>query len=277
MTVTGDAVPTVPADVVSPVRVDVVSPVRVDVVSPVPVDVPSPVLADAVWPAVPSGALVVVPVGSTEQHGPHLPLDTDTVVARAVARRAADALATWPYGPLLVAPAVAYGASGEHAGFPGTVSIGHAALRAVVVELTRSLALWAGRIVFVNGHGGNTATLDGALALLRSEGHDAAWTACEVPGGDAHAGRTETSLLLYLAPGRVRLDVAAAGDTRPLPVLLPELMARGVRAVSASGVLGDPAGATAEEGGRAMAALVSTTVRRNTAWTPDDRGRLTDR
>ncbi|MGW1617625.1 mycofactocin biosynthesis peptidyl-dipeptidase MftE [Streptomyces sp. NPDC002172] len=236
-----------------------------------------PVLADAVWPAVPSGALVLVPVGSTEQHGPHLPLDTDTVVARAVARRTADYLGDRPHGPPLVAPALDYGASGEHAGFPGTVSIGHEALRAVVVELTRSLSLWAGRIVFVNGHGGNTATLGGALAQLRTEGHDAVWTACEVPGGDPHAGRTETSLLLHLAPERVRLDAAVAGDIRPLPVLLPELMARGVRAVSASGVLGDPAGATAEEGGRAMAALVSATVRRITAWTPDDRGRLTER
>ncbi|WP_046731308.1 mycofactocin biosynthesis peptidyl-dipeptidase MftE [Streptomyces humi] len=235
------------------------------------------VLADAVWPAVPSGALVLVPVGSTEQHGPHLPLDTDTVVARAVACRAAATLGPLsPHGPALVAPAVAYGASGEHAGFPGTVSIGHEALRAVVVELTRSLSLWAGRIVFVNGHGGNTATLDGALALLRAEGHDAVWTACEAPDGDAHAGRTETSLLLHLEPERVRLDAAVTGDTRPLSVLLPELIARGVRAVSASGVLGDPAGATAGEGRRTMAAMVSTTVRRIHAWTPDARGRLTD-
>ncbi|MFG3293953.1 mycofactocin biosynthesis peptidyl-dipeptidase MftE [Streptomyces sp. NPDC048179] len=238
-----------------------------------------PVLADSVWPAVPSGALVLVPVGSTEQHGPHLPLDTDTVVACAVARRTADALAggtQGPHGPPLVAPAVAFGASGEHAGFPGTVSIGHEALHAVLVELTRSLSLWAGRILFVNGHGGNTATLDRALAQLRAEGHDAAWTACEVPGGDAHAGRTETSLLLHLAPGRVRLDAAVAGDTRPLAALLPELTARGVRAVSPSGVLGDPAGASAEEGRRATAAMVAAAVRRVTAWTPDTRGRLTD-
>ncbi|MEU6201683.1 mycofactocin biosynthesis peptidyl-dipeptidase MftE [Streptomyces sp. NPDC047061] len=242
----------------------------------VPGDAVPPLLADAVWPAVPSGALVLVPVGSTEQHGPHLPLDTDTVVARAVARRTADALATGPYGPPLVTPALAFGASGEHAGFPGTVSIGHEALRAVVVELARSLSLWASRIVFVNGHGGNTATLDGALALLRTEGHDAVWAGCEAPGGDAHAGRTETSLLLHLEPERVRLDAAVAGDTRPLPVLLPELTARGVRAVSASGVLGDPSGATAEEGRRTLAAMVSATLRGITAWTPDTHGRLTD-
>ncbi|WP_406444414.1 mycofactocin biosynthesis peptidyl-dipeptidase MftE [Streptomyces sp. NBC_00631] len=236
-------------------------------------DMPS-ALADAVWPAVPSGALVLVPVGSTEQHGPHLPLDTDTVVARAVARRAADALTTAAHAPPLVAPALAYGASGEHADFPGTVSIGHVALRAVVVELTRSLSLWAGRIVFVNGHGGNTATLDTALAQVRAEGHDACWTGCAVPDGDAHAGRTETSLLLHLDPGRVRLDAAVAGDSRPLAVLLPELMARGVRPVSPCGVLGDPAGSSADEGRRVLDAMVAATVRRISAWTVDGRGRL---
>ena len=229
-------------------------------------------LGDMVWPAVPSGALVLVPVGSTEQHGPHLPFDTDTAIAHAVARRAADALP----GPPLVAPSLAYGASGEHADFPGTVSIGHEALRAVLVELTRSLSLWAGRVVFVNGHGGNTATLDTALGLLRTEGHDVAWTGCGTPGGDAHAGRTETSLMLHLAPERVRLEAAVAGDTRPLAVLLPDLMARGVRAVSPSGVLGDPAGASAEEGRRALDGMVAATVRRITAWTVDCRGRLAE-
>ncbi|KKD07982.1 mycofactocin biosynthesis peptidyl-dipeptidase MftE [Streptomyces sp. WM6386] len=227
-------------------------------------------LGDSVWPAVPTGALVLVPVGSTEQHGPHLPFDTDTRVAHAVARRTADVLP----GPSLVAPPLAYGASGEHADFPGTVSMGHEALRAVLVELTRSLSLWAGRVVFVNGHGGNTAALDTALGLLRTEGHDVAWTGCGTPGGDAHAGRTETSLMLHLAPERVRLDAAVAGDTRPLTVLLPELVAHGVRAVSPSGVLGDPTGASAEEGCRVLDATVSTTVRRITAWAVDGRGRL---
>ncbi|MGY1502424.1 mycofactocin biosynthesis peptidyl-dipeptidase MftE [Streptomyces sp. QTS52] len=229
------------------------------------------ILADAVWPAVPPGALVLVPVGSTEQHGPHLPLDTDTVVARAVAQRTADALpGSW------VAPPVTYGASGEHAHFPGTVSIGHGALGAVVVELSRSLSLWAGRVVFVNGHGGNTATLDAALAQLRAEGHHVAWTGCETPGGDAHAGRTETSLMLRLDPERVRLDAAVAGDTRPLTDLLPDLVAHGVRAVSPTGVLGDPAGASAEEGRRTLDAMVSAAVRRIGAWTVDERGRLVD-
>jgi creatinine amidohydrolase len=234
-------------------------------------EAPATELAHTAWPFVPSDALVLLPIGSTEQHGPHLPLDTDSVIADAVAQRAATALPG-----TLVAPTLPYGASGEHAGFPGTVSIGHEALRTVLVEAVRSLALWAGRIVLVNGHGGNTATLDTALRLLRAEGHDVAWTGCAVPGGDAHAGRTETSVLLHLAPDQVRLDAAVAGDTRPLAVLLPDLMAHGVRAVSPSGVLGDPSGASAAEGLRAMDAMVSAVVRRITAWTVDDRGRLTD-
>lgn len=241
-------------------------------------EIPSPCgdLASTVWPDVPSDALVLVPVGSIEQHGPHLPLDTDSVIARAVAQRAADALPAGPGGPPLVAPTMVYGASGEHAGFPGTVSIGHEALRAVIVEMVRSLSLWAGRIVFVNGHGGNVSTLDTAISQMRTEGHDAAWTGCDISGGDAHAGRTETSVMLHLAPVRVRLDAAVAGDTRPLTALLPELMARGVRAVSPSGVLGDPAGASAEEGRRAVDTMVSAAVRRITAGAVDGRGRLLD-
>lgn len=188
---------------------------------------PATELAHTAWPDVPSDVLVLLPIGSTEQHGRHLPLDTDSVIAEAVARRAATAVPG-----TLVAPPLPYGASGEHAGFPGTVSIGHEALRMVLVEAVRSLALWAGRIVLVNGHGGNTATLDTAVRLLRTEGHDVAWTGCTVPRGDAHAGRTETSVMLHLTPDQVRLDAAVAGDTRPLAALLPELMTHGVRAVS---------------------------------------------
>ncbi|MGI5224592.1 mycofactocin biosynthesis peptidyl-dipeptidase MftE [Actinoallomurus sp. CA-142502] len=233
-------------------------------------------LADAVWPSVPSGALVLVPVGSTEQHGPHLPLSTDTVIARAVAERSAGALPATPAGPPLVAPAIAYGASGEHADFPGTVSIGHDALRAVLVETVRSLALWAGRVVLVNGHGGNTAALDAAVGRLRAEGHDVAWTGCGVPYGDAHAGLTETSVMLHLAPDLVVRPNAVAGDTRPLAELMPDLVAHGVRAVSPSGVLGDPAGASAEQGRQIVRAMTTAVVRRVGAGLTDSRGRLLD-
>jgi mycofactocin precursor peptide peptidase len=162
-------------------------------------------LGERVWPEIDGRPTLLVPVGSVEQHGPHLPLDTDTRIAAAVAVRAAT-------GALFVAPPVAYGASGEHEGFSGTVSIGHEALRLLLVELGRSAARWAGRLVFVNGHGGNGSSLVEAVRLLRYEGRDAAWFACAA-GGDAHAGRTETSLMLALDPAlSVRSGLRA---TRP--------------------------------------------------------------
>ncbi|MFE6822222.1 mycofactocin biosynthesis peptidyl-dipeptidase MftE [Streptomyces sp. NPDC057690] len=232
-------------------------------------------LAHTVWPEVPTGsALVLVPVGSTEQHGPHLPLNTDSVIARAVADRVATRL-PGPV-PVLVAPTLSYGNSGEHAGFPGTLSIGHEALRIVLIEMVRSLALWAARVVFVNGHGGNVRTLDEVVGLLREERHDVAWTGCAFPGGDAHAGRAETSVMLHLAANDVALGAAAAGDTRPIGELMPELIAGGVQSVAANGVLGDPAGASAAEGRALLDALVDATVRRVVADRPDRRGRLAD-
>ncbi|MFZ2964276.1 MAG: mycofactocin biosynthesis peptidyl-dipeptidase MftE, partial [Rhodoglobus sp.] len=180
-------------------------------------------LARTTWPAIGSAPVVLVPIGSIEQHGPHLPLGTDSVIARAVAERAAARLP----GEVLVAPAIAFGSSGEHAGFPGTVSIGRQALHAVVVESVRSLSLWAARVVFVNGHGGNIATLAAAIGQLRAEGHEVAWVPCAVAGGDAHAGRTETSLMLHLAPGDVLLERAVPGTTRPIAELMPELRVGG--------------------------------------------------
>lgn len=218
--------------------------------------VPAPAgrdLGRTTWPAVPGGSLVLVPLGSTEQHGPHLPVSTDTVIAVAVADGSAAALPA----PVLVTPPIAFTASGEHAGFPGTVSIGAEVLEAVLVETIRSLSRWAARIVFVNGHGGNVPTVSRAVTRMRSEGHAVSWVPCAVPGGDAHAGRTETSLLLHLDPSAVRLDEATAGNVRPIGQLLPQLVAGGVRAVSPSGVLGDPAGASAEEGRELLAAMIA--------------------
>jgi len=208
-------------------------------------------LARSTSPAVAATDLVLVPLGSVEQHGPHLPVDTDTVIAEAVAHRVAARLP----GSVVVAPALAYGASGEHQSFPGTTSIGTAALHHVIIELTRSLRTWADRVVFVNGHGGNLATLDSAVRQLTDEGHDVRWLPCATPGGDAHAGRTETSLMLYLRPGAVQLHRAVPGNTTPVAELMPRLVAAGVAAVSPNGVLGDPTGATKEEGRNLLEAM----------------------
>ena len=199
---------------------------------------------------VPERAIVLVPVGSIEQHGPHLPLDTDTVIAEAACRAAASLLDD---RRVVVAPAVAFGASGEHQSFAGTSSIGSEALRIVVVELVRSMRTWAQRVVFVNGHGGNLAALNDTVEQLRYEGHDVAWLPCASErDADLHAGHTETSLLLHLCPERVRMGRAVPGDLRPLAEILPVMMAGGVAAVSPNGVLGDPTRASAAEGARLL-------------------------
>jgi creatinine amidohydrolase len=228
-------------------------------------------LAGTVWPDVRSGRLLVVPLGSVEQHGPHLPLGTDTAVAAAVAEAASGRL-----DGALLAPALAYGASGEHEDFPGTISLGTEALTGLLVEYGRSACRWAGRVLVVNGHGGNLAALRAAGAVLRREGREVAWFPCAVPGGDAHAGRTETSLMLHVEPGAVRADRSVPGATAPLAELLPRLRAEGVRAASPNGVLGDPAGAGPEEGAVLLAGLADRLVAAAGAWRVDDAGRLVE-
>jgi mycofactocin system creatininase family protein len=220
------------------------------------------------WNEIDRAGLLLVPVGSLEQHGPHLPLDTDTRVATAVADAAAGPVSA------LLAPPVGYGASGEHEDFPGTISIGTATLRAMLVEYGRSACRWADRLLLVNGHGGNAGALVGAVQLLRYEGRDVAWWPCAIPAGDAHAGRTETSLLLHIDPVAVRAG-AEPGNPAPIAELMPRLRAHGVRALSPNGVLGDPTGASAGEGKELLEDLVVRLVEAVHRWTPDERGKLT--
>ena len=140
------------------------------------------------------------------------------------------------------------------------LSIGTETLRQVLVELVRSLSLWAGRVVLVNGHGGNLEAVSTAVRQLVEEGHHVTWVPCAVEG-DAHAGRAETSLLLHLAPWHVRRDRAEPGNTRPIGQLLPELKAQGVRKVSPNGILGDPVGASAAEGETLFTTMLETARR----------------
>lgn len=220
----------------------------------------------ATWPELAGrdDLLLVVPLGSCEQHGPHLPFDVDTTVASAVAAT---------LDGVVLGPAVPYGASGEHEGFPGTVSVGTEALHVLLVELGRSACGWASRLLLVNGHGGNAAALVGAVRQLRAEGRDVAWWPCAVAGADAHAGRTETSILLSLSPSRVRAE-RPAGRAEPVGALMAELRTSGVAGVSPNGVLGDPAHATAAEGDRLLAELRNRLRADVLAWQVDGDGRL---
>lgn len=211
-------------------------------------------LSDANWVDVDSAArrVLIVPLGSLEQHGPHLPLGTDTRIAVAVASGAAAGR-----DRVAIAPPITFGASGEHAGFPGTLSIGTPALTELLVELGRDAARDWDAMLLINGHGGNHAAVEAALARLHAEGRRAAVFHVSPPGGDAHAGRTETSLLLHLDPGAVRIGLAEPGELTPARELMDRLRAEGVRSVSPNGVLGDPTGATAPEGEALLAELIA--------------------
>jgi len=224
-------------------------------------------LADLPWPdiggRVTADGVLAVPLGATEQHGPHLPLSTDTDIAVALCQRLGAARAD-----VLIAPAVAYGSSGEHQDFPGTLSIGQEAVELLLVELGRSASRTFAHLVFVCAHGGNAEPAARATARLRAESRDVLLFQ-PAGGGDPHAGHTETSLMLHLAPARVRMASAAPGDPRPLAEIWPLLRAGGVRAVSESGVLGDPSGATADAGRTLLDRLAAALIREVAAWHPE--------
>lgn len=187
-------------------------------------------------------AVLAVPLGATEQHGPHLPLSTDTDIAVALAK----ALSRERAG-VFIAPPVAYGSSGEHSDFAGTLSIGPDALELLLLELVRSASATFSRTLLICAHGGNLEPVRRVEQRLRDEGRDVRaffprWAS------DAHAGHAETSLMLAIDPSLVRLERAEAGVTAPLTEILPQLTDRGVREVSSNGVLGDPAGASLQDG-----------------------------
>jgi mycofactocin system creatininase family protein len=220
-------------------------------------------LAELTWPDVAETAadsVLAVPLGATEQHGPHLPFTVDTELAAALAERLALAR-PW----VVLAPAVPYGSSGEHAGFPGTLSIGQHATELLIVELVRSADAFAG-VLLVCGHGGNVEPLRRAVGLLRREGRRVCAWAPRWSSSDSHAGAAETSAMLALRPAAVRPERAEAGATRPLGELMPRLRDSGVRAVSANGVLGDPTGAHAADGERVLARWADDLVSAADRW-----------
>jgi creatinine amidohydrolase len=235
-------------------------------------------LAELTWPeaaaAIAGGVTTVVwPLGATEQHGPHLPLATDSLRAEALADRLAAALPA----AALVAPTLAFGCSDEHTGFAGLIGVDHETLAAVIADAGCRMADWGiNRLVLLSAHGGNARALALAhrrladrrprLAVVRLEATPAltrALTALAADDGiDAaalglHAGDGETSEMLHLAPALVRRRRAVPGYLGPAAAILPRLRRRGVRAVSGNGILGDPSRADAGRGARYLAAEVA--------------------
>jgi mycofactocin system creatininase family protein len=225
-------------------------------------------LEDATWLEIEAGGgrhLLAIPIGSLEQHGPHLPLNTDTRIAAALAARLG---AIRP--DVVVAPPVPYGASGEHAGFPGTLLVHHDVLAALLVELVRSARGSFAGVILISAHGGNSESLSVVAERCRTEGDAVVIWRAHSPGGDAHAGRTETSLMLAIDEDVVRADLAEAGCTEPLEALMPRLRAEGVRPISSNGVLGDPEGASAAEGRALLEAMTADLAAAVSArWLPE--------
>ena len=120
----------------------------------------------------------------------------------------------------------------------------------------------------------DVSSLAAATELLRAEGRDVAWCACTAAGADAHAGHTETSVLLHLSPADVWVEESVVGNTAPLPELLPALRSGGVAAVSPVGVLGDATTASASEGARIFAEMVGSCGRRISTGRPGPGGML---
>ncbi|WXG39957.1 MAG: creatininase family protein [Candidatus Freyarchaeum deiterrae] len=205
---------------------------------------------------------VILPIGSTEQHGPHLPLGTDSIIAK----RLSEAVATELKADIL--PVINYGVSFEHADFPGTVSIRPETLTQAVREICESLLKRYQSIVIINCHGGNTTTLRSLncektvfidfFIVLKKIINEVRETKI---GGVGHACEVETSLMLYLEPHLVRREKITEDIVKYVPQVDPqseEPLPDGWKTInfSKSGVIGDPTKATAEKGEKIFHLLV---------------------
>jgi creatinine amidohydrolase/Fe(II)-dependent formamide hydrolase-like protein len=219
--------------------------------------------------------IALLPVGAIEQHGPHLPLDTDTYDADYLARRVAAACrAPQP----VVLPVVPYGVSYHHEDFPGTFSVSPETLAQVIYEIGMSAARnGVTKLVMINGHGGNGPALH--LAAQRID-RDARIFTCVDSGetsdadiyalvdapNDVHAGEIETSTTLATRPELVRMDRAPRMVPRFSSRYLDFTSKRGVgwyartARISRSGVLGDATKATREKGERIWALMTQRLV-----------------
>lgn len=236
------------------------------------------------WPeineAIEAQKVVVVPVGSIEQHGPHLPLDVDVVCPTGIAQAAAGLMPD----DVLIMPPLIHGYTAHVMDFPGTVNIHWEHFINYVLDVGKSLAYHGfKKIILLNGHGSNVPNLDlvGRRLNLETDAECIAaswwkllavdpefmpnWRESRFPGGCAHAGELETSVYMYLDGDHVRHDKIADGDVAfnvksPSKFRWVDLFAAGAgtpvswtASYSDSGVLGQATLATAAKGERAVA------------------------
>jgi creatinine amidohydrolase len=206
---------------------------------------------------------VVIAFGATEQHGHHMPLATDALMGDHLARLIAEHLDAF------FAPTIRVGCSSHHLDFPGTLSLEDETFHAIVADHVHSLAR-AGfaRVVLIPTHGGNFGPLAAAVeklgdvegtrvvamtdirALLRVAMVGEDEHGVPIEQGGLHAGEWETSMLLAIQPELVHMERAQAGYTGDMQVGIQRMFSEGVKAISDTGAIGDPDGASAERGRR---------------------------
>ena len=228
------------------------------------------------WPDLPSAVrehrVALLAFGAVEEHGPHLPLATDNLVAEHLAQRLADEVG------LLRLPTVPYGQVWSLEGFPGSLSVGDAALVALITDLARGLVRDDVRgLVLLSAHLGNAAALKRASRELEEtlpalpltypglgEISERVRQTPDSRPGIMHADEIETSIMLHVAPDQVRMDQARA----EYPQYPADFDVAPMRwdSVSDSGVFGDPSAATAEKGAAVLDHVIGEARRLINAW-----------
>lgn len=219
--------------------------------------------------------IALLPVGAIEQHGPHLPLDTDAFDAGYLAEKVAEAC-TDPKP--LVLPLIAYGVSYHHEDFPGTISINNDTLTKLVYDIGISAARnGITKLVIINGHGGNIPSLKFAAQMINRDAHifttvDSGETSdvdldkiCETPN-DVHAGEIETSTALFNRPNLVNMKLAKKFIPKFSSQYLDFSAKRSIEwfartsKISKTGILGDPTKASAEKGKKMWEIMITNLV-----------------
>lgn len=226
--------------------------------------------------------ILVIPLGSVEQHGHHMPLGTDTMLAQALSLAAAAQME----GQAVVLPPPWYGFSAHHMRFPGSITLSHTTLMAMVEDIVASLAKHGfGRVLLINGHGGNGGVVDVLASVLGKQHYGRmriaglTYFALAAPaiarlrrsreGGMGHACEFETAMIMHIRPDLVAADKAQITYPDPGSSYLSTDLLKGsavktyldFKDLSPHGTLGDPSLASPEKGAEFFAAVVAELVR----------------